>query len=317
MPVGIIHFHFNIILKMASNCQDISNSQNVLLKLNDYQGEISTTFRSLRGDQYFTNVTLVCEDGQQLEAHKAVLAASSSFFQDLLKRSHDKHPFIYMWGMKFEVLVAILDFVYFGEVSILKDNVENFITIAASLKLKGLEEIDLPEEISHEEISHEKIGHEEKSDEEIDLPEAVSHENILKLEQNQCILSQFSVSDKMVSSDRTVVYPKLEDSEKWQELESQIKSMIVPTAKRTAHGKAAWKCQICGKEGYQSQIKSHVEVNHILGISLPCEVCEKTFRSRGALKKHLTFHPTPCQFCGKIFQSKLSMQIHNNTCYKI
>ena len=35
--------------------QDMSNSGKIWLKLNDFQGEIFTTFRLLRGDKYFTN----------------------------------------------------------------------------------------------------------------------------------------------------------------------------------------------------------------------------------------------------------------------
>ena len=45
---------------------------------------------NLREDKYFTDVTLACEDGQQVEAHKVILAASSPFFQRLLERH--KHP---------------------------------------------------------------------------------------------------------------------------------------------------------------------------------------------------------------------------------
>ena len=40
----------------------------------------------LREDNEFADVTLACEDGQQIEAHKVTLEASSPFFQKLLKR---------------------------------------------------------------------------------------------------------------------------------------------------------------------------------------------------------------------------------------
>ena len=39
-------------------------------------------------------------------------------------------------------------------------------------------------------------------------------------------------------------------------------------------------CKICGKEGKGNMIKDHIEANHLEGIDLPCNQCEKTFRYR-------------------------------------
>ena len=50
------------------------------------------------------------------------------------------------------------------------------------------------------------------------------------------------------------------------------------------------KCKVCGKEGMGSAIKDHIEANHIEGIAIPCNLCEKTFRSRNALKLHNRSH---------------------------
>jgi len=46
----------------------------------------------------FTDVTLACEDGQQVEAHKVILASYSLFFLNLEEKH--SHPMIYMWGIK-------------------------------------------------------------------------------------------------------------------------------------------------------------------------------------------------------------------------
>ena len=35
------------------------------------------------------------------------------------------------------------------------------------------------------------------------------------------------------------------------------------------------RCKVCGKEGMGSAIKDHIEANHIVGIVLPCNLCEK------------------------------------------
>ena len=65
-------------------------SEKLCLKWNDFQDNIKSAFGNLREDTDFADVTLACEDGQQVEAHKVILAASSPLFQILLKRN--KHP---------------------------------------------------------------------------------------------------------------------------------------------------------------------------------------------------------------------------------
>ena len=45
-------------------------------------------------------------------------------------------------------------------------------------------------------------------------------------------------------------------------------------------------CKACGKEGAGIAIRDHIEANHLEGVSLPCNVCEKTFRSRQRLRLH-------------------------------
>ena len=85
-------------------------SEKLCLKWNDFQENVNTAFGNLRKDTEFADVTLACEDGQQIEAHKVILAASSPFFQDLLKRNRHPHPLIFMRGVKSEDLLAIVDF---------------------------------------------------------------------------------------------------------------------------------------------------------------------------------------------------------------
>ena len=54
-------------------------------QLNAFQDNAKTAFGNLRNTNDFVDVTLACEDGRQIEAHKVVLAASSPFFQRVLK----------------------------------------------------------------------------------------------------------------------------------------------------------------------------------------------------------------------------------------
>ena len=103
-----------------------------------FQQNLTAAFRDLREDKDFTDVTLACEDGQQVEAHKVLLIASSPFFRNLLKRNKHPHPLIYMRGLKSEDLVALIDFLYLGEATVHQENLDSFLAISAELQLKEL-----------------------------------------------------------------------------------------------------------------------------------------------------------------------------------
>ena len=67
--------------------------EKLCLRWNEFKENAITAFGSLRDDQDFSDVTLACEDGKQVEAHKMILAASSPFFSQLLKKNElHKHP---------------------------------------------------------------------------------------------------------------------------------------------------------------------------------------------------------------------------------
>merc|ERR1712129_287775 len=117
------------------------------LKWNDFQKNAISAFGTLREDSEFADVTLACEDGQQVEAHKVILASSSPFFMNLLRRIKHPHPLICMRGLKSEDLVAILDFLYFGEANVYQENLDSFLAVAEELQLKGLIESGAEKEI--------------------------------------------------------------------------------------------------------------------------------------------------------------------------
>ena len=67
--------------------------------------------------------------------------------------------------------------------------------------------------------------------------------------------------------------------------------MMEKSQNKVASGREFAKlCKVCGKEGDATSIKDHIEANHLEGIVIPCNLCDKTFRSRNALRLHKRQH---------------------------
>ena len=112
-------------------------SEKLCLQWNDFQDVVQVSFRELRTDNDFTDVTLACED-QSIKAHKVVLSACSPFFKKLLKTHSHPQPLIYMKGIKSSSLTAIIDFLYLGEANLFQEELDSFLALAEELQLKGL-----------------------------------------------------------------------------------------------------------------------------------------------------------------------------------
>ena len=89
--------------------------------------------------------------------------------------------------------------------------------------------------------------------------------------------------------ERRVSIPKsqVQGNIKLQELDERVKSMMTKSLNfcSTISGSKADICKVCGKEGKGKDIRDHIEAKHLEGLSIPCNLCEKTFRSRQSLHK--------------------------------
>ena len=251
----------------------MTSSEKLCLQWNDFKQNISASLGDLRGDEDFTDVTLVCEDGQQVGAHKVILVASSPFFKELLRKNKHSHPLVYMRGLKGPDLVSIMDFLYFGETNIVQENLESFLELAEELKLKGLTK-----------------GNENMADEKFDNKTALPVEDAVHR----------SVSPPQNSTKRIKTLETVDNNAKQvavtnenkifadsSGLDEQIRSLItkIDISLGPGKGKLA-KCNICGKEAPYMSLPRHVEANHLEGVSHSCNICGAISRSKNGLRRH-------------------------------
>ena len=248
------------------------SSEKLCLQWNDFKENITISIKALRDDKEFTDVTL----GQQIEAHRTVLASFSPFFMELMKRHKHSHPLIYMRGIKSTLLVTIIDFLYHGEANVLQDDLDSFLALAEEFKLKGLtsdsQELEQEKEIQ----KSDKYSFDMESAQQ---PVRQNQEPIPKLNH------EIQSTERKI--DKTVALANNRNSVEIHDLDAQIISMITKSDISAGPGKGLLAtCNVCGKEGSYRNMPSHVEANHITGFSHSCSICGKTSRSRNALSQH-------------------------------
>ena len=253
-----------------------SMAEKLCLRWNDFKNNTFGAFASLREDKDFADVTLVSSDGQQVEAHKVVLAASSSFLQDLLLLNRHPHPIIFMRGVMSEDLLAIVDFLYFGEANVKKESLDSFLALAAELKVKGLLE-------GKDTVANSL----RKSEVEIPLGQAEAKPR-LNTSNNKRPLKKSPLT--VEAGEFGEVIPVIfEGSEEMRALDEKIQSLMDISGNKI-FGKtlSTQKCKVCGKEGHKGTIKKHIEANHLEGFSIPCHVCGQVYGTSFSLKHHTT-----------------------------
>ncbi|KAB0802098.1 hypothetical protein PPYR_04284 [Photinus pyralis] len=115
----------------------VVDDQQFCLRWNNFQANITSQFETLRDDEDFTDVTIACE-GQQLQAHKIILSACSPLFKELFKSNPCPHPIIFMRDVEAQHIVALMEFMYAGEVNVAQAQLSAFLKTAESLKIRGL-----------------------------------------------------------------------------------------------------------------------------------------------------------------------------------
>ena len=118
---------------LTPEASEVMSTQQFCLKWNNYQSNMSDVFLSMLNNENMVDVTLAC-DGQNIKAHKMVLAACSPYFQTLFQTNPCKHPIVILKDVRFLDLRAIIDFMYRGEVNVGQDQLAALLKTAETLK---------------------------------------------------------------------------------------------------------------------------------------------------------------------------------------
>lgn len=292
----------------------------VLIKWNDFNSSIPCSYKSLREERDFIDITLVSDDEMKFEAHKVVLSASSPFFRNILRgASKNVNTIIFLSGVRSSDLQLVMDFVYNGEVKLHQENIPSFLEATSKLKISGLSE-QVPE--SEEPIQNmfdksdntniqdfitcHKLENElllnayiDTSIENMGMSDDVDSKNTIasegkwetsgpqkfQQEDDKPVLSQQDSNRKVVNQfpPAEIVYD-FKGNTNIELLEAKITEIA-----QKLEGKR-YGCRVCGRSSRdRSGISAHIET-HFEGLSFTCELCEKEFKSREAIRKHKQRH---------------------------
>ena len=244
------------------------------LKWNDFSSNVSKSFGLLRTADYLHDVTLVSEDHKQVAAHRLVLAACSEYFREIFRSTtKHAHPLLCLDGITAGDLSNVLDYIYNGEIQIYQDNLDRFLAVAQKFRLEGLlgdtdpQSQNLPEQENYP--SSKQVEH---FQEDVFPPQPITKKKAK---------DEYPPSNRsrdLATLDRVTV--PIASSEM-----SELQDKINEHLERCEDGK--FRCTICGKTATEKiQIEYHIEGLHLEGVSIPCPLCEKTFRSRNSMREH-------------------------------
>ncbi|XP_057657305.1 protein abrupt-like isoform X3 [Diorhabda carinulata] len=125
----------------------MATTEQFSLRWNNFHSNMTSGFHDLLEAAEMVDVTLAV-DGHFLQAHKIVLSICSPYFKQMFKINPCKHPIVILKDISHENMKDILQFMYMGEVSVLRENLTQFLKIAELLQVKGLTGDDSSEDTS-------------------------------------------------------------------------------------------------------------------------------------------------------------------------
>jgi hypothetical protein len=177
-----------------------------------------------------------------------------------------------------------MDFLYFGEANVYQEDLDSFLAIAEEIQLKGLTGQTSGDLIEEEQPKH---------------SEPLQKSNISQQSTN--LQTDKEAKEEFPKKSSTGVAISSQSSADLEALVDKVKSMMqkgekmISTGGKNRNGTptlaTSYICKVCDMEGRKHVISDHIEANHLEGLSIPCDNCDKTCSSRKALGKHkIRFH---------------------------
>ncbi|XP_054257212.1 longitudinals lacking protein, isoforms H/M/V-like [Macrosteles quadrilineatus] len=299
--------------------------QQFCLRWHNYQNCLLATLPQLLDGDDLTDVTL-CAGGRSIRAHRVVLSACSQYFKDLFKEMIPiQHPVIVLPGTYFTDLVALVTFMYSGEVNVYEHQLAGLLSVAETLQIRGLAEFTWSGNLANSEVGKkENTGGSPRckrvkttagSGEEVNCSSPASTNNNST---STTVKSRSkTVDDGWVEANANVVATLDQPTLIAEDLSHRSADNIeadpgpptvsidltgnptdltqgVVETKSKNSPKLYATCFVCGKQlSNQYNLRVHMETHQ--NAHYACSACNHVSRSRDALRKHVSYRHPPSQ----------------------
>ena len=262
----------------------------------EFNSYTSKTFKDLLSDQKFSDVTLVCDDAETIQAHKVILSACSPFFSRILTKNQHNHPLVYLSDVNLNDLKAIVNFMYLGQTNVEQENLQRFLKIATKFQVRGLTDNNRNEEQMSStavptrvnksasaknlnKLRHSLLKKSELLDESLNTE---SHVDISNMNENM-----------KIETDAENPTPMFDDQDEFVNVDNidtsqfAIENMMSLTPTVSVDGDKTYPCDQCDyKATYACNLTSHKRTVH-QGLYYSCTLCPYKSSRKDRLNKHV------------------------------
>ena len=288
------------------------SKQKYNIKWHTYSDQLQVTMRKLMTSPDFTDVTFVCEDKKLIRAHKNILNECSPALKEIFQIERNMNSIIYLKGINHSDMELILHFIYLGEATFHEERLNDFLSVAKSLEIKGLS--------SEEEIKTPESSNQDSEVIPIDEIDNLLNEESTAVPSPEVITDNISAeNDKEVSqSDESVNQeipgPKIKSPDTQSKIGDTLNQLLDEDEQRENKSSSDKEEDTTKALNDTMPLEKSEQEDKKLITKIECKECSKEFEDTGSLYLHQQAVHAPkvfiCEFCPYEATTKRSFEMH-------
>ena len=254
-----------------------------------YSDHLKSMMRELMTNEEYSDVTLVTEDKQQINANIHILSACSPVFKDILKKEKNYRTIMYLKGIQYSEMESIMQFIYLGEATFHEEKMDKLLAVAKSLEITELcnavsETKNEPEEeqsTTNQGTINEKLKEQTIESVPFSEREIVNVNSNYECEPCQKIFTRKDVLTRHIQSKHDGIKYACDQCEYQTTQQGHLDRHI-----QSKHEGVRYACDQCDNHfTRQESLTEHIQSKHE-GTKYACDQCDHQFTLQNGLKQH-------------------------------